>query len=120
MGDLNDEPSNPSIAETLKALPNNKLPRSTDLVNLMYDENERGEGSYFYKNKWDMIDNLIVSGHLIIKKKGLKTTLNNGFIFHKPFMEFVNEKGQISPNRTYGRTYFGGISDHFPVYLILK
>jgi hypothetical protein len=120
MGDLNDEPTNPSIAETLNALPNNKLPRPTDLVNLMWDENERGEGSYSYKNKWDMIDNLIVSGNLIIKKKGLKTTLDNGFIFHQPFMEFVNEKGQMSPNRTFGKTYFGGISDHFPVYLILR
>jgi predicted extracellular nuclease len=120
MGDLNDEPSNPSIAETLKALPNTKLPGTTDLVNLMWDENERGEGSYCYKNKWDMIDNLIVSGNLITKKHGIKTTLNNGFIFHKPFMEFVNDKGQMSPNRTYGKNYFGGVSDHFPVYLILK
>jgi len=120
MGDLNDEPSNPSIAETLKALPNNKQPRPTDLVNLMWDENERGEGSYRYKNEWDMIDNLIVSGNLIIKKHGIKTTLDNGFVFHQPFMEFVNDKGQMSPNRTYGKTYFGGISDHFPVYLILR
>lgn len=120
MGDLNDEPSNPSITETLKALPNNLLPHSTDLVNLMYDESERDEGSYSFKNKWDMIDNLIVSGNLIIKKHGIKTTLENGFIFHQPFMEYVNDKGQMSPNRTYGKSYFGGISDHFPVYLILR
>jgi len=120
MGDLNDEPSNASISETLKALPNKLIPAPTDLVNLMYDELERGEGSYSYRNKWDMIDNLIVSGNLIVKKKGLKTTLDNGYVFHRPFMEFVNDKGQMSPNRTYGRSYFGGISDHFPVYLILK
>jgi hypothetical protein len=120
MGDLNDEPSSSSIKETLKALPNNQLPRPTDLVNLMYDESERGEGSYSYKNKWDMIDNLIVSGNLIIKKHGIKTPLDNGFVFHQPFMEYVNDKGQVSPNRTYGKTYFGGISDHFPVYMILR
>jgi endonuclease/exonuclease/phosphatase family metal-dependent hydrolase len=120
MGDLNDEPSNASVAETLKALPNKQLPASNELVNLMYDELERGEGSYSYRGEWDMIDNLIVSGHLITKKKGLKTTIDNGFVFHQPFMEFVNDKGQMSPNRTYGRSYFGGVSDHFPVYLMLK
>ena len=120
MGDLNDIPSAGSINKTLNALPNHQIPKPTDLVNLMYDEFERNEGSYSYRNKWEMIDNLIVSGNVIIKKKGLKTTIDNGFIFHKPFMEFVDEKGEMSPNRTYGKSYYGGISDHFPVYMILK
>jgi hypothetical protein len=35
-------------------------------------------------------------------------------------MEYVNDNGEMSPNRTYGRSYYGGISDHFPVYMILK
>jgi predicted extracellular nuclease len=120
MGDMNEDPSKPGLSEILKALPNHQLPQSTDLINLMYDESERGEGSYSFKNKWDMIDNLVVSGNLIIKKRGVKTTLENGFVFHRPFMEYVNDKGQISPNRTYGKTYFGGISDHFPVYMTLR
>ena len=119
MGDFNDEPSDSSVTVTLRALPDDRMPKSTDLVDLMYDEMKRGEGSYNYRGEWDMIDNLIVSGSLIVKKKGLKTTLDDGYIFHKPFMEFVNSKGEMSPNRTYGRTYYGGISDHFPVYMTL-
>ncbi len=120
MGDMNDEPGNESLASVLDALPNDKNPEPQHLVNLMYDEYLKEEGSYNYRGNWDMIDNLIVSGHLITKEKGLASSLDNGYIFHQPFMEFKNDQGQISPNRTYGRNYYGGISDHFPVYLILK
>jgi predicted extracellular nuclease len=119
MGDMNDEPTDKSLFENLKALPANLPIQNNQLVNLMYEEAVQGDGSYKYKDQWDMIDNLIVSGNLINKKKGLKTTVDDGKIFHQPFMEFRNDKGEISPNRTYGRTYFGGISDHFPVYFKL-
>lgn len=120
MGDLNDEPSDSSVLYILKALPNDRQPQSGDLVNLMHDESGRGEGSYNFRGNWNMIDHLIVSGNLINKRKGIRTTLDNGFIFHLPFMEYTNEQGVMSPSRTYGRSYFGGISDHFPVYMILK
>jgi len=120
MGDMNDEPGNESLTQVLQALPNDKNPEPHHLVNLMYDEFLKEEGSYNYRGNWDMIDNLIVSGHLITKDKGLASALDNGYIFHQPFMEYRNDQGQISPNRTYGRNYYGGISDHFPVYLVLK
>lgn len=120
MGDLNDEPSDESISKVLGAVPNNKNIGSEKLVNLMYDEYERGEGSHNNRGDWSVLDNIIVSGYLLEKKEGLKTDRKNGFIFHMPFMEYVNDKGEMSPNRTYGKNYYGGISDHFPVYLILK
>lgn len=120
MGDLNDEPSDSSISVVLGASPNTDIPDNTVLVNLMYDEFKRGEGSHLNRGDWGMLDNIIVSVSLLEKEKGLKTSSDNGYIFHKPFMEYVNEKGEMSPNRTYGKNYYGGISDHFPVYLILK
>lgn len=120
MGDMNDEPENESLAKTLGAKPNTTEPIANDLVNLMYDESIRKEGSYYYRGNWDMIDNMIVSGSLIVKEKGLGTTLNDGHIFHQKFMEFVNDRGEITPNRTYGKTYYGGISDHFPIYMSLE
>lgn len=120
MGDKNDEPGDMSLSDILVALPNIIVPNDQDLINLMYDEYEQNMGSYNYQGNWDMIDNIIVSGYLINKEKGLKSDLDNGFIFHRPFMEFINNNGQMSPNRTYGRSYYGGISDHFPVYLILE
>ena len=120
MGDLNDEPSNESITDVLKSKSNKKLPDSGELVNLMYDEFERGEGSHVNRGNWSMLDNIIVSKNMLSKKSGLKTELSDGHIFHQPFMEFVNDKGQMSPNRTYGRNYYGGISDHFPVYITIR
>ena len=119
MGDMNDEPGNMSLQDVLMATPNSTMPASKQLVNLMYDDYESGLGSYSYRGDWNQIDNIVVSGALITKKSGLKSKLDNGFVFHKPFMEFVNNDGEMSPNRTYGRTYYGGISDHFPVYMLL-
>ncbi len=120
MGDMNDEPSNMSLSDVLMALPNTMTPENDDLVNLMYADYKKGKGTYNFRGEWDMIDNIIVSGYLINKTEGLKSTLNNAYVFHQPFMEYVNDRGEMSPNRTYGRTYFGGISDHFPVYMILE
>jgi predicted extracellular nuclease len=120
MGDMNDEPSNMSLSDVLVALPNSEAPENKQLVNLMYDEFDNEMGTYNYRGDWNMIDNIIVSGALINKNKGLKSPLDNGYVFHKPFMEYVNDNGEMSPNRTYGRSYYGGISDHFPVYMILK
>lgn len=120
MGDMNDEPSNKSLAEVLGALPNTEKVANHQLVNLMYDEFEKELGSYNYRGEWNMIDNLVISGALINKTEGLKSKADNGFIFHQPFMEFKNDQGEISPNRTYGRDYYGGISDHFPIYMILE
>ncbi len=120
MGDMNDEPSNMSLSDVLVALPNNDVPENQQLVNLMYDEFKDEKGTYNYRGDWSMIDNIIVSGALINKDKGLKSPLDNGYVFHEPFMEYVNDSGEMSPNRTYGRSYYGGISDHFPVYMILE
>jgi hypothetical protein len=120
MGDMNDEPSNMSLSDILMALPNDKKPAEKQLVNLMYDEYLDGKGSYSYRGDWDMIDHVIVSSALFNKSSGLKSPLDNGYVFHEPFMEYVNDSEEMSPNRTYGRTYYGGISDHFPVYMVLS
>lgn len=119
MGDMNDEPANKSLNDVLIAQDNDKHPES-GLVNLMYDDDNRNEGSYNYRGEWNMIDNIVVSASLINAPKGVSTTIDNGYVFHQPFMEYVNKSGEMSPSRTYGRSYYGGISDHFPVFLTLS
>ena len=115
MGDLNDEPLNESVLNMLGA----KAPGSgADLVNLMLPLDEEKLGSYYYRGEWNMLDNLIVTGPLL-KGKGF-TTKAPGHIFHEKWMEYKNKEGDIIPNRTYGGpAYYGGVSDHFPVYLEL-
>ncbi|MGF7139477.1 endonuclease/exonuclease/phosphatase family protein [Roseimarinus sediminis] len=120
MGDMNDEPDNMSLSDVLMALPNDADVENRQLLNLMYDDMLDGKGSYNYRGDWNMIDNMVVSCSLVNKEKGLSTSTDDGTVFHLPFMEFVNDKGEMSPNRTYGRTYYGGISDHFPIYMTLE
>ena len=118
MGDMNDEPANKSLAETLGA--QKPGTSGSKLVNLMYPEFDVKNGSYFYRGNWNMLDNIIVSSGLF-DDKGFQCSSKQGYIFRRDWMEFKNSNGQISPNRTYGGpNYYGGISDHFPVYFQLS
>jgi endonuclease/exonuclease/phosphatase family metal-dependent hydrolase len=117
MGDMNDEPSNRSLNEVLQA----QRPGTEDaaLVNLMFPVHNNKEGSYNYRGNWNMLDNIIVSADLL-DNNGFQCKEMQGFVFRDKWMEYENN-GQISPNRTYGGpNYYGGVSDHFPVYIKLK
>ncbi len=117
MGDMNDEPSNKSISEVLQA----KSPEveNAAFVNLMYPIHKNKLGSYNYRGNWNMLDNIVVSSNLL-DKKGFQCKEMQGFVFHEKWMEYEN-KGEMSPNRTYGGpNYYGGVSDHFPVYVQLE
>jgi len=57
----------------------------------------------------------------LLDNKGFKVVEQKGFVFHQSWMEYKNTNGVGSPNRTYGGpNYYGGISDHFPVYFKLE
>lgn len=132
IGDFNDEPTNNSIIEILKAAPfycnsininDLKEDTKTDLFNLAYQKYSEGDGSYFYRDNFNMIDQIIVSkdfltGNNIIYKC-------DSFDVYKPeFMVTHSGKFKGAPFPTYGgNRYLGGYSDHFPViakFIILK
>lgn len=118
MGDMNDEPANKSVHEILGA--QNPGDAGGILVNLMYPADLQGEGTYFYRGEWNLLDNLIVSKSLL-DKKGFQCFQKKGFIYHETWMEYKNREGVATPDRTYGGpNYYGGVSDHFPVYFRLK
>ncbi len=114
MGDMNDEPANKSLSETLGA----KEPGTgAILINLMYPDDAAGKGTYFYSGNWNMLDNLVVS-ESVLNGKGVKVEGGKGNIFSSDWMIFKNKNGDKTPNRSYvGNKYVGGVSDHFPVYL---
>ncbi len=117
LGDMNDEPSNRSLAQVLGA--HKPGTQTGQLINLMYPVHENKKGSYNYRGNWNMLDNIVVSKSLL-DEKGFRCTPEKGFVFSEEWMEYKNKKGEISPNRTYGGpNYYGGISDHFPVYFNL-
>jgi len=124
VGDFNDEPTNISITETLKAQPfvcdfldYEKLPEDsgTDLLNTSYKAWADGLGSYKYKDDFNMLDQIIISKDLLFGSR-IKYICNS-FEVYKPYLMVTRTgKFQGAPFPTYGGSrYLGGYSDHFPV-----
>ncbi len=121
IGDFNDEPENKSINEVLFATNNKTNPTDLELYNLMYDKSVKDLGTNYYKGKAFMLDNLIISKKLATSTTGWHESEDGGNMFISKFNMYKNEKtGEESPNRTYGGdNYYGGVSDHYPVYFKL-
>ena len=122
MGDFNDTPEDPSINKVLGA---RSLKMSTDddiLVNLFTDGKELGfEGTLKHQYNWQIFDQIIVSKSLIDNDMGLIYKKNSATIYHGDFLFEKDESfGGVKLFRTYiGPKYFGGFSDHLPVYIDL-
>ena len=124
MGDFNDNPSDKAITTTLAALPyNTNSFENTKLYNLCWDgykTEDREFGSYFHDGKWDMLDQIIVSGSLIngnLSVRGIPKTE----VYHPKWISKQDKRtGEMIPKRTYVGPFFqGGVSDHFPVFFEL-
>ena len=122
MGDLNDEPTDKSVTQILRAAPAicefaDHFPVS-EIYNLSLAKKAAGEGSYKFQGNWSMIDQMLVSG----------SVLKNNFIcdsygiFNPSFIQQKNAgKYEGASLPTFGgRRYFGGYSDHFAIYAIFK
>ena len=119
MGDLNDNPTDPSLVTSLGA-ENPKPPfAKKQLFNLAYQPFKEGEGSLYYHG-WDLFDQVIVSTAVVAGYNGIKTNSLKEEIFKKPWMLYQPKKGPAVPNRTAGRNYYGGYSDHLPVIVKMK
>ncbi|NOQ26119.1 MAG: endonuclease/exonuclease/phosphatase family protein [Bacteroidales bacterium] len=117
MGDLNDEPLNKSVFKTLKA---NNSGKPKSLNNLMLSLSKNGFGTYNYRGNWSVLDHIIVSNNLTNNNSGLYVKENTGHIFSADWITFTYKDGNKTPNRTYGGpNYYGGYSDHYPVYIVL-
>jgi len=117
VGDFNDEPSDKTIAEGLKAKSPDMAINKTDLYNLLYPEFTKGEGSLYYKD-WDLFDQIIVSGNMLSRKKGLRTSIEQAEIYRAEYLLYKDKNGVSRPSRTMsGDKYFGGYSDHLPVFV---
>jgi predicted extracellular nuclease len=121
MGDMNDEPENLSVQRILYA--NGSIDGcSESLYNMAWIPYKRGEGTYHYwrENKWNMLDQIIVSRNLIMQDSGLKVTTKEQKIFKPDWLLHENEDGIKVPDKTFGKGYYGGFSDHLPVYIYLN
>jgi hypothetical protein len=118
IGDFNDEPVDKSITDGLKALPPEEKPANKELYDLMDPLYRKGKGTLYYKD-WDLFDQVIISGSFWNKKKGVMFYGKEGSIFDPEWLMFKTDDGILRPNRTAAKEYYGGYSDHLPVYIDL-
>lgn len=126
MGDLNDDPVDKSIYETLGAKGKTSEVKPFGLFNPFYAMLKAGYGSLGYDDAWNIFDNIIINENLLnattgeLKIQKAPKSKYYGTIFKRTFM--VQQEGQYKnyPLRTYsGNTFMGGYSDHFPVFILI-
>ena len=114
MGDFNDETDNKSITETLGAIAEN-TEQEAELVNCFASYDAEQKGSYNYRGNWNMLDQIILSDNFYDKKP---FQFKSAIIFQQEWMMYNDKRNGAMPNRTYGGpNYYGGFSDHLPVYV---
>ncbi len=119
MGDLNDNPTDKSLTEGLKCISLNGSAKNNKLYNLSAPKYSNGEGSLYYKS-WDLFDQMIVSGNLLNKQSKTSVHGSTHNIFKEDWVLFTDNKGNKRPSRTAsGGKYYGGYSDHLPVWIEL-
>jgi endonuclease/exonuclease/phosphatase family metal-dependent hydrolase len=113
MGDLNDDPTSPSVVNCLKAVSDRSKANSGIFYNPFADYFKKGIGTLAFNDAWNLFDQIIVSPSMIEKTAKLK--FDGAYIFSRKYMI------SMDPYRTYnGDVYAGGYSDHFPTYIVIK
>ncbi|MEZ5009102.1 MAG: hypothetical protein R2753_13205 [Chitinophagales bacterium] len=121
-GDFNDEPTNKSIYEVLNAKENWDNQNEGELFNYMHAyQTKEGLGTYKYQGYWNMLDQFIVSESLRDSTNQVYLKRNSAQIYQQPWlMQDDPENPGQKPFRTYGGAfYYGGYSDHLPIYIDL-
>lgn len=122
MGDFNDPPESNSVSIHLNCRTPGKMIRNDMLYNLTTNAGSKVFGTYKYQGIWEMLDQFIVSGNLLLNEKGMKTGMDKFKIFAPQFLlEHDEVYGGEKPYRTYnGMKYQPGFSDHLPVYIDME
>ena len=126
LGDFNDEYTDRSIAEVLRAKCSKHLIEFEDNKLYLLSSNkclsDGIKGTYKYKGFWIQLDHAIVNGRLLRTDNCIHTSWQDCRIIDFPFLlkEDVHHGG-FKPWSTYlGNYYNGGISDHLPLLIQLK
>jgi endonuclease/exonuclease/phosphatase family metal-dependent hydrolase len=121
IGDMNDDPDDVSMATSLGAVRKRKeVKKSSDLYNPWWDIlRENGQGTLKYRGKWNLFDQIILSGNLLGKKRhALK--FDRAEIFSRDYMFHHEGRYKGDTKRTHaGGVWLNGYSDHLPVIVYL-
>ncbi len=118
MGDLNDDPTSPSVKKILNTEETREDLKMKELYNPMEEMYRKGMGTLAYRDAWNLFDQIILSTEFV--KKDFSTyRLYKAGIFNKKYLETPNGQYKGYPFRSFVNGYTGGYSDHFPVYVFL-
>jgi endonuclease/exonuclease/phosphatase family metal-dependent hydrolase len=118
MGDLNDDPTSPSVKDVLKTKSEREDLKPMELYNPMEDMYKKGMGTLAYRDAWNLFDQIILSAELTKKDYGSYRFYKAG-IFNKNYLATPRGQYKGYPFRSFVNGYTGGYSDHFPVYVYL-
>lgn len=119
MGDLNDDPTNQSVAKYLKATDNKSKLKDGYFYNPFLTLYKEGIGSLAYRDSWNLFDQIILTPALVNDERD-EWSFFKANVFKKNYM--INQEGKYKgyPTRSFvGNRFQGGYSDHLPVYIYL-
>lgn len=122
-GDLNDDPNNKSVMKELKCITEeSKVKGIHDLFNPWYHMLYKvGQGTLMYNGKWNLFDQIIISGNLCNNGDYSTLTFRSNEVFMRDYLFQQDGKYKGNPLRTTaGGTWLNGYSDHLPtcIYLV--
>lgn len=119
MGDFNDDPTNESMKNHLRAVWNQNKMKPDDLYNPFYEFFRKGIGTIAWRDSWNLFDMIVFNQTLMSGDKG-KYTFRRAGVFNERYLLQTEGRFAGYPHRSHvGDTYLGGYSDHFPVYIYL-
>ena len=119
MGDLNDDPTDPSVRKGLNTTGKEKDVKAPLLFNALESYFKKGIGTLAYQDSWNLFDQQIMTPALA-KNDYTSLEFYQSHIFNKPIVQTESGKYKGYPLRTHsGGEYLNGYSDHFSVYSIL-
>jgi exonuclease III len=120
MGDMNDDPTDKSIANVLKATSDKKkIASGKYLFNPSEILYKNGIGSLAYRDVWNMFDQIIMTPSIYSENR--QTLSYYQFkVFNEKWLRQTSGQYKDYPLRTFaGGAWLNGYSDHFPVYTLL-
>ena len=123
MGDMNDDPMDPSMAKSLQAKKKIADVKPGDMFNPWWKTLDDGTGSIKYNGGYNLFDQIILSPQLL-NKDGKKDYSSLKYVKHQIFSReyMIQQEGKFKgyPKRTFsGGVWINGFSDHLPTIVYL-
>ena len=119
LGDLNDDPMDPSCAKVLGAKRDRDGVGAHGFYNPFWNLLAKGIGTLAYKSSWNLFDQIIMSGNLANGPED-KWHFWRAEVLNFDFLKDTEGNRQGYPLRTYSAgSFLNGYSDHFPTEIFL-